>query len=271
MKSTDEKHLQDKLNQALQALDKARAHILSFYQKPVDVEWKADATPVTVADREAEQILREELGRDCPGFGFLGEEYGLEAGDGEWVWVADPVDGTKSFVHGVPLFGTLLALLHQGKPVLGCIDLPALNSRLWASQNQGAWLDGQRVRVSTVDQMKDALVLSGTVNTMEDQGYGESFKKLRQASRLYRGWGDCYGYYLVASGRAEVMVDPVVSVWDVAPLPVILHEAGGDFRLLNGEEFHYTISEQLQSDTLTGCATNGKLTVEVCEYFAKNN
>src|SRR5690554_563423 len=140
------------------------------------------------------------------------------------------------FYTGVPLFGTLIALYKKGVPLVSLISLPALNSVLWASKGAGTYLDGQRVQLSTQHQLQDALVLSGTINTIENLGYGEAFKKIRTQARLYRGWGDCYGYYLAASGRADLMFDPVVSLWDIAPLPLLFQEAGGVFSTLSGEK-----------------------------------
>lgn len=223
------------LQLALRAADLAQDVILRHYQTEVGVEWKADQTPVTIADKGAEEAVKAFMERETPDFGFIGEEFGAERPHAEYQWVLDPIDGTKSFIHGVPLFGTLLALLRHGEPVVGLIRLPALRSTLWASQGGGAWLDGRPARCSPVDELSNSLVLSGTLNTMEDKGHGEWFRGIRRGARLYRGWGDCYGYYLVASGRAELMVDPVVSLWDIAPMPVIFAEAGGSFGTLAGE------------------------------------
>lgn len=247
---------------ALRAADVAEEVILRHYQTGVSVDWKADNTPVTIADQGAEEAVRKFVAQATPGFGFIGEEFGVESPDAEYQWVLDPIDGTKSFIHGVPLFGTLLALVRRGEPVVGLIRLPALRSTLWASKGGGAWLDGKPARCSAVSELSQALVLSGTLNTMEDKGYGEWFRSLRRNARLYRGWGDCYGYYLVASGRAEAMVDPVVSLWDVAPMPVIFSEAGGSFTTLSGETRLWgPQGAPLASihEGFTGIATNGKL------------
>jgi histidinol-phosphatase len=227
--------LQELLALALRAADVAEDVIMRHYQTDVGVDWKADNTPVTIADKGAEEAVRLFAQRETPEFGFIGEEFGAERSEAEYQWVLDPIDGTKSFIHGVPLFGTLLALVRRGEPVVGLIRMPALRSTLWASRGGGAFLDGKKIGCSAVGELSQALVLSGTLNTMEDKGYGDWFRTVRRSARLYRGWGDCYGYYLVASGRAEVMVDPVVSLWDVAPMPVIFAEAGGEFSTLAGE------------------------------------
>ena len=220
---------------ALKTAELAEENILKFYQNDVGVEWKADKTPVTIADKGTEELARKFWAKETPGFGVIGEEFGIESPDAEYQWVIDPIDGTKSFIHGVPLFGTLIGLWHKNVPVASVIRLPAMKSAVWAVNGGGAFLDGREVRASKVSQLSDALVLSGTINTMEDKGFGEGFTKLRRGARLHRGWGDCYGYYLVAAGRAEIMVDPVVSLWDIAPFPLLMKEAGGKFSTIDGK------------------------------------
>ena len=220
---------------ALRTAELAEENILKFYQNDVGVEWKADKTPVTIADKGTEELARKFWAKETPGFGVIGEEFGIENPDAEYQWVIDPIDGTKSFIHGVPLFGTLIGLWHKNVPIASVIRLPAMKSAVWAVNGGGAFLDGREVRASKVSQLSDALVLSGTVNTMEDKGFGEGFTKLRRSARLHRGWGDCYGYYLVAAGRAEIMVDPVVSMWDIAPFPLLMKEAGGKFSTIDGK------------------------------------
>ncbi|MDR1830755.1 MAG: hypothetical protein LBQ76_08310, partial [Candidatus Fibromonas sp.] len=167
----------------------------------------------------------------------IGEEFGQENPGAQYQWVLDPIDGTKSFIYGVPLFGTLIAILKKGAAVAGLIQLPALNSKIWATAGGGAFADeGKPIKVSDVGELKNSLVLSSTINTMENKGYGRWFEGIRKNARLYRGWGDCFGYYLVACGKAEIMADPVVSLWDIAPYPLIFAEAGGSFSTLKGEK-----------------------------------
>lgn len=247
----------------------AKEQILAHYGGNVQVDWKPDNTPVTIADRNAEERVREFLDRETPSFGFIGEEFGRTRPEAEYQWILDPIDGTKSFVRGVPLFGTILGLFHKERSIVGIIGLPALNSELSAAKGLGAQVDGLPARVSTVGQINQATVLSGTVNTMEARGYGDSFTRLRHASGLYRGWGDCYGYYLVACGRAEIMVDPVVSIWDIAALPVILAEAGGAFSEINGNTRLLDADGSILAGTdgFTGLASNGLLHTKAMEYL----
>ena len=247
---------------ALKTAELAEENILKFYQNDVGVEWKADKTPVTIADKGTEELARKFWAKETPGFGVIGEEFGIESPDAEYQWVIDPIDGTKSFIHGVPLFGTLIGLWHKNVPIASVIRLPAMKSAVWAVNGGGAFLDGREVRASKVSQLSDALVLSGTVNTMEDKGFGEGFTKLRRSARLHRGWGDCYGYYLVAAGRAEIMVDPVVSLWDIAPYPLLFAEAGGKFSTIDGKTELFDASGKPTApiyEGFTSVATNGSL------------
>lgn len=247
---------------ALKTVELAEENILKFYQNDVGVEWKADKTPVTIADKGTEELARKFWAKETPGFGVIGEEFGIESPDAEYQWVIDPIDGTKSFIHGVPLFGTLIGLYHKNVPIASVIRLPAMKSAVWAVNGGGAFLDGREVRTSKVSQLSDALVLSGTVNTMEDKGFGEGFTKLRRSARLHRGWGDCYGYYLVAAGRAEIMVDPVVSLWDIAPFPLLMKEAGGKFSTIDGKTELFDVNGKPTApiyEGFTSIATNGLL------------
>ncbi|MCQ2098669.1 MAG: histidinol-phosphatase [Fibrobacter sp.] len=267
----------DLLNIALKAAELAQGNILKYFQNDVGVEWKADKTPVTIADKSTEELCREFWAKETPGFGVIGEEFGIESPDAEYQWVIDPIDGTKAFIHGVPLFGTLIALYRHGEAIASLIRIPAMNTAVWAVKDGGAFLgsSAQDCRVSKcspVDKLSDALVLSGTVNTMETAGYGEQYAAVRRAARLHRGWGDCYGYYLVATGRAELMIDPVVSLWDIAPYPLLFSEAGGKFSLLNGETKLFDANGKPTApiyEGYTSFASNGLIHDEVAGYFKK--
>jgi len=252
----------DLLSLILRAGDIAQSEILKYWKTSFDVEWKADSSPVTIADKKAEELVRSFAQKETPEFGFIGEEFGQENPSAEYQWVLDPIDGTKSFIYGVPLFGTIIAILKKGAPVAGLIQLPALDSKIWATSGGGAFADkGRRIAVSDVGELKNSLVLSGTVNTMESKGYGEWFAGIRKNAKLYRGWGDCFGYYMVACGKAEVMADPVVSLWDIAPYPLIFAEAGGSFSTLKGEKALFSeTGEPLYPiyEGYTAIATNGK-------------
>jgi myo-inositol-1(or 4)-monophosphatase len=239
---------------ALHMAAEAKKIILAYFQTGLQVESKSDNSPVTIADRKSEEAVRAIMGKHTPGYGIIGEEFGTRTGTADREWVIDPIDGTKAFIHGVPLFGTLLALLEKGKPVVGVIALPALGHVLHASLGAGASLDGKPCRVSAVAALEDALLLDGSIGTMERLGHGPAWAALRARAKLHRGWGDCYGHFLVATGRAEAMVDPIVSIWDIAPMAIILPEAGGRFTSLSGSD---SIAEN------SGISSNGRVHEEI--------
>lgn len=186
------------------------------------VDRKADQTPVTAADRGAEELMRGLIARKFPGHGIIGEEFGEDRSDAEFVWVLDPVDGTKSFISGVPLWGTLIALLHQGNPVLGCIHQPVLG-QLAIGDGKSTQLNGKPVRCRPTKQLEEATVLATSLRRRALPGIEELFDR----ARLARSWGDCYGYLLVATGRADLMIDPELKLWDLAALVPIIQGAGG--------------------------------------------
>ncbi len=240
----------EELEFALNLCEEAAKVIRRHFRTGLQVETKRDNTPVTAADRGAEERLRDLIRQHTPNYGVIGEEFGTEIGTEDRQWVIDPIDGTKAFVHGVPLFGTLLALLEKGKAIVGIIQLPALGHVLQATLGGGAFVDGKPARVSGITSLEESLLLDGSATTMERLGHGPAWSSLRQRAKLHRGWGDCYGHFLVATGGAEVMADPIVEIWDVAPMQVILPEAGGRFTALTGED-----SISLRS----GLSTNGHL------------
>lgn len=220
---------------------------LAHFQAGVEIQTKADGTPVTRADRDAEIFLRRSIRERFPADGLFGEEFGEESGSSGRVWVLDPIDGTKSFVHGVPLYAVLVAVVIEGRAEVGVIHLPGLGETVRAHRGGGCFWNGQRARVSTVDRVEDALVLTSDFPQREQ---ARTPDRLYDAARLRRTWGDAYGYALVATGRADVMVDPEVAPWDVAAVQPILEEAGGRFTDLEGEA---------RFDGGGGLATNGRL------------
>ncbi len=207
--------------------EKSGAFIRPFFGAPgLTVETKADQTPVTAADRGAEELLRTLIARKFPTHGVIGEELGEDRPGAELVWMLDPIDGTKSFIAGVPLWGTLIALLHAGQPVLGAIHLPALG-QFMLGDGTTTTLNGQPTRVRPCTRAEDATLLtSDPLNPAAFQD-GAAFDALARRARLVRTWGDCYGYYLLASGRADLMCDPVLSPWDLAALVPVIRGAGG--------------------------------------------
>lgn len=207
--------------------------IMPLYASGTSVELKADRTPVTAADRNAELAIREFLARECPAHGILGEEFGESPGDGRHRWILDPIDGTKSFIHHVPLFGTLIALERDGVPVVGVIACHAAGDSASAAAGMGAYLNGESIRVSAVHRIEDA-TLSMTSYARTAAIHPKGFAALVSRCGLARAWGDCYGYLMVAAGRAEIMLDPEMSIWDAAALYPVITEAGGGFSQWDG-------------------------------------
>ncbi|MBI5426537.1 MAG: histidinol-phosphatase [Opitutae bacterium] len=197
-----------------------------FGRHDVAVELKGDLTPVTAADRGAEELLRRMINTRFPAHGILGEEFGPERIDAEFVWVLDPVDGTKSFVTGVPLFGTLIALLHHGQPVLGCIHQPILR-QLVVGDGTTTTLNGTPVRCRATRALADATLLTCDWTTPAVHQNGPAFDRLSRSVKLARTWGDAYGYLLLATGWADLVVDPIMNPWDIAALVPVIRGAGG--------------------------------------------
>jgi len=197
-----------------------------FGQPGLAVETKADQSPVTAADRGAEELLRDRITRRFPDHGIIGEEFGSVRADAEFTWVLDPIDGTKSFITGVPLWGTLIALLHGGQPVLGCIHQPILN-QLMIGDGTETTLNDRVVRVRPCARLAEATLLTSDPLCPAGHPSAVAFATLQREVRLARTWGDCYGYLLLASGRADVVLDPIMNPWDIAALVPIVRGAGG--------------------------------------------
>lgn len=201
--------------------------IQPLYRQPgMAVEVKSDDSPVTRADRGAEELMRARIARKFPAHGIIGEEFGTERPDAEFVWVLDPVDGTKAFITGLPLWGTLIALLHHGQPVLGCIHQPVLG-QLVVGDNTTTELNGRPVRCRATRRIEDSTLLtSDPLNPAKYQD-GAAYDRLQRRARLVRTWGDCYGYLLLATGWADISLDPIMNPWDIAALIPVVRGAGG--------------------------------------------
>jgi histidinol-phosphatase len=211
--------------------DAGKATLSWFRDADLRVDRKSDGTPVTAADRAAERIVRERIGERFPGDGILGEEEPEAPGTSGRRWIVDPIDGTKAFTRGVPLYSTLLALDDEHGPAIGIIGLPALGQVVYAGRGLGCWADGQPARVSDTPELRHAYLTTSSFGHWPE----DALLAVRRAGCELRTWGDGYGYALVATGRVDLMVDPTVERYDIAPMPVILAEAGGRFTSLSGE------------------------------------
>ena len=220
----------DALLQAAAEVARVAAGVaMRWYGQGVRVETKGDGSPVTVADREAERVAREWLAARFPDDGVMGEEFGLERASAPRRWILDPIDGTKAFVRGVPLWGTLVACCEGERVLAGAACYPVVGELVAAAPGAGCWWNGTRASVSAVRRLDDATALVTDDTFLERPARGAAWRTLARECGVARTWGDCYGYLLVATGRAEIMVDDVVNPWDAAALQPIIVEAGGVF------------------------------------------
>ncbi len=252
--------LQPRLALAIEAAQEAGRITLEYFRRDdLNIELKPDDTPVTVADRSAEQHLRKRIAAAFPSDAILGEEMPEQAGTSGFRWILDPIDGTKSFIHGVPLYSTLVGLECEGESVLGVIRVPALDECVYAACGLGAWYvhadrPPRRAQVSSKRTLSQSLFVTSEVVNFDRTGRRGAYDRIQAAARLTRTWGDGYGYLMVATGRADVMIDPLMALWDAAALLPVIEEAGGVFtdwrgnRTIHGGE---------------GVATNGLVTREV--------
>jgi len=240
------------LQAALDAAKAAAEVIQRHYRRNLGITLKADRSPVTDADLQAEQAIRAVLGKRFPGHGFYGEETGQDHMDAESIWLVDPIDGTKSFVRDCPFFSTQIALLRAGKLVLGVSCASAYNELAWAEVGAGAFLDGQPIRVSAVGQVPDAILSTGNLKTLaaSPDGWRRFGSLVGHVNRL-RGYGDFVHYHLLARGALDAVIESDVNILDIAALTVIVREAGGVFTQLDGGEVNLS--------TTTVLATNGAL------------
>lgn len=237
-----------------------------FRKSDLQVDLKHDASPVTIADREAEQLLRARIAAAFAKDGILGEEFGEQSGKSGFRWILDPIDGTKSFIRGVPLYAVLIGVEYEQQSRVGVIHIPALNEMIYAAVGQGAWHcvgdeSPRRAAVSRRGTLAEGLFCTSDPANFQQRGAWAFYENLCSATRISRTWGDAYGYLLVATGRAEVMVDPIMSIWDAAALLPVLQEAGGTYTdwkgnptILSGE----------------GLATNGLVLEEVLKIASSH-
>jgi myo-inositol-1(or 4)-monophosphatase len=197
-----------------------------YFRTPISIDLKADSSPVTIADKKAEELMWKEIKAEFPGHGILGEEFGEHNPDAEYKWILDPIDGTKSFICGTVTFGTLIALLKNGEPVLGVINQPILDEFL-IGDNFTCELNGVKTNVRNCEKLSDAVLLTTDHINIKKYRDLNKFNLLLDKVKLYRNWGDCYGYYLVATGYADIMIDPIMNIWDIMALIPVIKGAGG--------------------------------------------
>jgi histidinol phosphatase-like enzyme (inositol monophosphatase family) len=253
--------LRDLLDFAVDMAWRAGKVTLEYFQTRTSIELKPDQSVVTAADRRTEEVVRQLIRSRFPDHGIVGEEYGTEITGADYTWIIDPIDGTQSFVHGVPLYGVLIGLEYKNETLLGVINCPAADDMVFAARGEGCYWNGRRASVSDTVNLDEALVTTSGVEYFQKVGRLEAWQRLTAQTARYRTWGDCYGYALVATGRAEAMIDPIMHVWDCAPLLPIITEAGGMFTSWKGES------------TIRGgdaVATNGRLHTAVLSLLNKS-
>jgi len=238
---------------ALEAARAAGEIAMKYYRGGFEITIKADKTPVTQADQEAEKAIRAILARATPGCGFLGEEFGQE-GSTSRRWIIDPIDGTKNFVRHIPIWAVLIALEEDGQVTTGVVHNPATGELYWARKGEGAWANGEQIRVSQCSKLGDAFLIHSALNILRKAGFWHGFERLVDATSRQRGFGDYYGYCLVAAGKAEIYAEADLKAWDVAPMKILVEEAGGRLTDFAGKDDIYTGSV---------VATNGLLHDEV--------
>ncbi len=240
----------------------AGAVALAHFRTALTVETKGDGSPVTIADRAAERTVRDWIAARFPNDGVLGEEMGVDKPEARRRWIIDPIDGTKSFVRGVPLWGTLVAVCEGETVLAGAACFPAIDEIVAAAPGEGCWHNGVRARVSAVDRIEQATLLNTSDRFVSHPERYDRWFPLTQRAGISRTWGDCYGYLLVATGRADVMVDDRMSPWDAAALQPIIVEAGGVFTDWRG------VATAFGGDAI---ATNAALSAEVRGVLCRDN
>ena len=225
---------------AIKAARAAGEVALRYFGGTFHVEHKADQSPVTEADRKAEEIIVSTLRAAFPDSGFLGEEFGAQGRQDSARWIIDPIDGTRNFVRGIPFWATLLALEEAGEVTVGVIHAPATGELFYARKGQGAYADGKRLHVSTVDRLDEAFLVHGSLNLLHGTEHWDGFIRLVDATERQRGYGDYHAYTFIARGQAELCVEVDVKPWDLAPLKLLTEEAGGRFTDLSGTPTIYS-------------------------------
>jgi histidinol phosphatase-like enzyme (inositol monophosphatase family) len=215
--------------------EKSGEIIGNYFRKRIVIDSKHDQSPVTIADKKSEEIMRELIMKEFPEHGIIGEEFGKHNENAEYQWILDPIDGTKSFICGAVTFGTLIALAKNGEPIIGVINQPILNEFL-IGDNSSAELNGIKVSVRNCGNLTDAVLLTTDHLNIKRYQNIKKFEDLLTKIKLYRNWGDCYGYYLVATGFADVMIDPVMSIWDTMALIPVVKGAGGTITDYHGND-----------------------------------
>jgi histidinol-phosphatase len=252
---------QSRYELAVESARKAGDHARAYYESTFDIESKADESPVTIADREAEQLIRNLVARHFPQDGFLGEEYGDQSGSSGFRWVIDPIDGTRSFVRHIPIWATLVGLEYKGEQIGGVAYLPVLGQLYRALRGDGAFLNDRRIHVSAIDRLADSLMCYSSIGWFTKAGREQTFLEMARRTQRQRGFGDFYGFVLVAEGACELMFEHGVKTWDIAALKAVVEEAGGRFTDWDGTP---------TTERPDVIASNGRVHAETLEILSRH-
>ena len=244
--------LREYLDFAVETAHLAGRTTLGYFRADFDTDYKEwDDTPVTIADRQAEEVIRRRIEKRYPSHAIWGEEFGdHRREESSHLWLIDPIDSTKSFIRGIPLFAVLIGLEIEGTSKVGAVYFPALDEMIYAAEGEGCFWNGRRTHVSATDSLDRSYVAFTDVNDFEVYHKAEAWDRLRKATYCRVGWPDAYGHALVATGRSEIMLDPIMDPWDCGPFPVILREAGGFFGDWSGKETSYAREALSTTQTL---------------------
>jgi len=251
--------ISQELRSAIDASRRAEELVMRYYHGDITVEKKADSSPVTIADREAEALIKNILQERFPNYGFLGEETGKTQGTSDSLWVIDPIDGTKNFIRHIPLFGILIGLMENGECTLGVSNVPGMQEQLWGEQGVGAFMNGGPIRVSDIASLRESTISLGGIKNLAAIGGGHGLMALIEQAARIRAFGDTYPYNLVASGRLEAVVEVGIKIWDIAAPVAIIEAAGGKCTDIEGKP--------ITTETTSIIASNGKIHDELLALF----
>jgi histidinol-phosphatase len=247
------------LDVAIDAANKSSELTKSYFQTNLKVEIKDDRSPVTKADKESEIIIKETINKYFPSHSIYGEEYGFDENDNDYTWIIDPIDGTKNYIDGIPLWGILIALMHKGEVILGLSSMPMIDELLYAEVGRSAYLNGEKTHVSEFESINECMLSFGSIGAFQEKDYEKGLMNLIKVSRRQRSFGDCYPYHLLASGKLDIVCEAAIKVVDVAPFSLIIKEAGGMTSDLDGHPLDMNINSFV--------ATNGKVHKDALLFF----
>lgn len=224
------------LEVAIEAAKNAEKIIMKYYDNNLTWQTKPDLSPVSIADTEAERIIIETIRNSFPGHSFLGEESGSDSITSKYQWIIDPIDGTRNYVRGIPLFATQIALMEDGEVIVGVSNAPTMNELMSAEKGKGAFLNDKKINVSKIESLSDSYLVFGGIKHFKKYGYLDHLLKIAENAGGHRGFGDAWSFHLLAQGKIDIIVEAKVKIWDIAALKIIVEEAGGKVTDITGND-----------------------------------